>query len=391
MRFTALLYLAFLSFTTHAQVDIETFEQYQKLSRFLERDDFEINAFARFHDNHQGSNAETQELTKSLYLQACLKLEMLSCALDRTNELLTLTRNSANREQLLRLAVQLNYQNQRYLDVLSQFAVWQKLYQSELEKGQVKLTDSLIAEVSTIAGHSAYQLEKWQETATIMKAAVKLDATQQRYQLLLASYQRLEAFEKEYALLLKVTELYPNQDKFWSRLAQSHIHYGQNAKAVASLLVVKDLHKLTEPQRILLAQLQLETKTPALAYHTLSEYTPSSEYQEKVNKLKLHALLKSRQRDQAIKLLDSLSQASSLAIKAQLAYSEQRWEQAVPLLKQQIKQQPENQRWQLLKAIAHFELHQYRQAKPLLESLLGGKFDSSAKQWLIQIDYLNSD
>ncbi len=63
-------------------------------------------------------------------------------------------------------------------------------------KGQVKLTDALIAEVSTIAGHSAYQLEKWQETATIMKAAVKLDATQQRYQLLLASYQRLEAFEK---------------------------------------------------------------------------------------------------------------------------------------------------------------------------------------------------
>ncbi len=65
MRFTALLCLAFLSFTTHAQVDIETFEQYQKLSRFLERDDFEINAFARFHDNHQGSNAETQELTKA--------------------------------------------------------------------------------------------------------------------------------------------------------------------------------------------------------------------------------------------------------------------------------------------------------------------------------------
>lgn len=116
MRLVSLLMAMLVSAGTCAQVDIQTFERYQKLSQFLERDDIDIQVFERFHHNHLGDNKETLELTKSLYLQACLKLGKLKCALNRTNELLELTENSANQEQLLRLAVQLNYQNGRHLD-----------------------------------------------------------------------------------------------------------------------------------------------------------------------------------------------------------------------------------------------------------------------------------
>lgn len=389
MRKTALLFLALFSYAAHAQIDIQIFERYQQLSRFLERDDISIGSFARFHDNHQAANSETKELTKSLYLQACLKLEMEKCALDRTNELLELTKNITNREQLLRLAVQLNYQNQHHHGALVRFNEWRDLHASKTFKKSPTLTALQTAEIYTIAGHSAYQISQWQQTEAIVKEAIELDATQQRYQLLLATYQRLNDFDKERALLFKITDIYPNQEKYWSRLAQASVQHGETQQAITALSVVKDLGKLTEQQRILLAQLQLSTETPALAYQTLIHYTPSANYRDKVNNLKLNALLRSRQQSEAMLLLESLSSPNSLATRAQLAYAEQRWKQAIPLIKELIVQQPENKRWQLLQAIAHFELYQYNEAKPLLTALIGGEFDSSAKQWLAQIVYLS--
>ncbi|WP_225312838.1 tetratricopeptide repeat protein [Vibrio fortis] len=80
---------------------------------------------------------------------------------------------------------------------------------------------------------------------------------------------------------------------------------------------------------------------------------------------------------------------TQLATKIQLSYNEQEWDKVIALLDQQIKQQPDNQRWKLLKAIAHFELSQYDQAKPILTTLVGGKLDRSAQQWLAQIEYLS--
>ena len=389
MKIVPLLLAMLVSAATYAQVEIQTFERYQQLSQFLERDDIDIQAFERFHHNHLGDNKETLELTKSLYLQACLKLEKLKCALNRTNELLELTENSANQEQLLRLAVQLNYQNGRHLDALSRFNDWSLTRASLSSAEQSKLPNTLQAEVYTLAAHSAFQIEKWPASVEAIETAIELNATKQRYQLLLASYQRLNAYEKERETLLKVTHLYPHEVKFWARLAQSSLYFKEPARAIAALSVVRELNQLNEPQRLLLAQLQLSQDAPANAYQTLGEHRPSAQYQDKFNKLKLHALLKSRQREQALQLLNLLPSNTQLATKIQLSYNEQQWDKAIALLDQQIKQQPDNPRWKLLKAIAHFELSQYDQAKPILTTLVGGKLDRSAQQWLAQIEYLS--
>lgn len=389
MKIVTLLLAMLVSAATYARVEIQTFERYQQLSQFLERDDIDIQAFERFHHNHLGDNKETLELTKSLYLQACLKLEELQCALDRTNELLVLTENIANQEQLLRLAVQLNYQNGRHLDALSRFNDWSLTRASLSSAEQSKLPNTLQAEVYTLAAHSAFQIEKWPASVEAIETAIELNATKQRYQLLLASYQRLNAYEKERETLLKVTHLYPNEVKFWARLAQSSLYFKEPARAIAALSVVRELNQLNEPQRLLLAQLQLSQEAPANAYQTLGEHRPSAQYQDKFNKLKLHALLKSRQREQALQLLNLLPSNTQLATKIQLSYNEQQWDKAIALLDQQIKQQPDNPRWKLLKAIAHFELSQYDQAKPIFTTLVGGKLDRSAQQWLAQIEYLS--
>lgn len=389
MKIVTLLLAMLVSAATYARVEIQTFERYQQLSQFLEHDDINIQAFERFHHNHLGDNKETLELTKSLYLQACLKLEELQCALDRTNELLVLTENIANQEQLLRLAVQLNYQNGRHLDALSRFNDWSLTRASLSSAEQSKLPNTLQAEVYTLAAHSAFQIEKWPASVEAIETAIELNATKQRYQLLLASYQRLNAYEKERETLLKVTHLYPNEVKFWARLAQSSLYFKEPARAIAALSVVRELNQLNEPQRLLLAQLQLSQDAPANAYQTLGEHRPSAQYQDKFNKLKLHALLKSRQREQALQLLNLLPSNTQLATKIQLSYNEQQWDKAIALLDQQIKQQPDNPRWKLLKAIAHFELSQYDQAKPIFTTLVGGKLDRSAQQWLAQIEYLS--
>ncbi|WP_439146048.1 tetratricopeptide repeat protein [Vibrio sp.] len=389
MKIVTLLLAMLVSAATYARVEIQTFERYQQLSQFLEHDDINIQAFERFHHNHMGDNKETLELTKSLYLQACLKLEELQCALDRTNELLVLTENIANQEQLLRLAVQLNYQNGRHLDALSRFNDWSLTRASLSSAEQSKLPNTLQAEVYTLAAHSAFQIEKWPASVEAIETAIELNATKQRYQLLLASYQRLNAYEKERETLLKVTHLYPNEVKFWARLAQSSLYFKEPARAIAALSVVRELNQLNEPQRLLLAQLQLSQDAPANAYQTLGEHRPSAQYQDKFNKLKLHALLKSRQREQALQLLNLLPSNTQLATKIQLSYNEQQWDKAIALLDQQIKQQPDNPRWKLLKAIAHFELSQYDQAKPIFTTLVGGKLDRSAQQWLAQIEYLS--
>lgn len=391
MKLATFMLSILVSTATYAQVDIQTFERYQQLTQFLERDHFDIEAFERFHENHRDENPETQELTKSLYLQACLKLSKLKCALDRTNELLSLSENKANREQLLRLAVQLNYQNSRHTDALSRFAEWKSTRASLSNAEQAKLTTVQQAEVHTLAAHSAYQIEEWPTSVAAIKTAIRLDATKQRYHLLLASYQRMNAFEEERKILLKVTELYPNEVRYWARLAQSSLHFKQPARAIAALSVIRELNKLTEPQRLLLAQLQLGTETPANAYETLNGHQPSAQYKDSYNKLKLHALVRSRQRAQAIQLLDALPEQAQLATKIQLAYAEQNWSEAILLLEHQIKQQPEIARWKLLQAIAHFELHQYEQAKPILNTLIGSKLERSAQQWLAQIEYLSDE
>ncbi|KOO11281.1 hypothetical protein AKJ18_29910, partial [Vibrio xuii] len=77
------------------------------------------------------------------------------------------------------------------------------------------------------------------------------------------------------------------------------------------------------------------------------------------------------------------------ATQAQLAFAEQQWHQAIPLLAQQMALEPTQPRWRLLKAMVHFELDQYAQAKREFSTLLEGKYASTAQQWLEQIQYLS--
>lgn len=361
-------------------------ERYQQLSRWLETENADLEPIIRFYNQQQGKGGDTQEITTGLYLQACIKFQNYQCALNRVDELLTLTPTQEKTHQLITLAVQLSFQVKKYDRTLEATQQWK--HSVGLLDIKQKPSAREAAEIYTIAAYSASYLTNWLLSECYIKDAIDTVATKNRYQFLLTIYQQTQERSKEIDLLVKLTGLYPEESMFWLRLAQNRLFNQQPKMAIAALSVLKAQDQLEEKQVILLAQLQLQENSPVAAYKTLEGLRVSKKNQMKVNNLKLQTLLLSRQREKALQLLETFSQSSYLATKSQLAYAEGKWPLAVSLLQQQIDLEPKQDKWRLLKGIAHFELQQYSLAITEFQSLQKGKYKNSAQQWLSQSQYL---
>ncbi|MGR6838524.1 tetratricopeptide repeat protein [Aliivibrio wodanis] len=387
MRAKFLILLCFFCHSVFAEVDTDVVERYQQLSRWLETENADLEPIIRFYNQQQGKGQDTQEIAAGLYLQACIKFQNYQCALNRVDELLTLTLTQEKTYQLITLAVQLSFQVKKYDRALKATQQWK--HSVGLLELKQKPSASEVAEIYTIAAYSASYLNHWHLSERYIKDALDTVATKNRYQFLLGIYQQTQAMSKEIALLVKLTGLYPEESMFWLRLAQNRLMTQQPKMAIAALSVLKAQDQLEEKQVILLAQLQLQENSPVAAYKTLEELRVSKKNQMKVNNLKLQTLLLSRQREKALQLLETFSQPSYLATKSQLAYAEGKWPLAVSLLQQQIDLEPKQEKWRLLKGIAYFELQQYSLAITEFQSLQKGKYKNAAQQWLSQSQYLS--
>lgn len=386
MRAKFLILLCFFCHFVFAEVDTDVVERYQQLSRWLETENADLEPIIRFYNQQQGKGQDTQEIAAGLYLQACIKFQNYQCALNRVDELLTLTPTQEKTHQLITLAVQLSFQVKKYDRTLEATQQWK--HSVGLLEIKQKPSAREAAEIYTIAAYSASYLTNWLLSERYIKDAIDTVATKNRYQFLLTIYQQTQERSKEIDLLVKLTGLYPEESMFWLRLAQNRLFNQQPKMAIAALSVLKAQDQLEEKQVILLAQLQLQENSPVAAYKTLEGLRVSKKNQMKVNNLKLQTLLLSRQREKALQLLETFSQSSYLATKSQLAYAEGKWPLAVSLLQQQIDLEPKQDKWRLLKGIAHFELQQYSLAITEFQSLQKGKYKNSAKQWLSQSQYL---
>ena len=386
MRAKFLILLCFFCHSVFAEVDTDVVERYQQLSRWLETENADLEPIIRFYNQQQGKGQDTQEIAAGLYLQACIKFQNYQCALNRVDELLTLTLTQEKTYQLITLAVQLSFQVKKYDRTLEATQQWK--HSVGLLEIKQKPSAREAAEIYTIAAYSASYLTNWFLSERYIKDAIDTVATKNRYQFLLTIYQQTQERSKEIDLLVKLTGLYPEESMFWLRLAQNRLFNQQPKMAIAALSVLKAQDQLEEKQVILLAQLQLQENSPVAAYKTLEGLRVSKKNQMKVNNLKLQTLLLSRQREKALQLLETFSQPSYLATKSQLAYAEGKWPLAVSLLQQQIDLEPKQEKWRLLKGIAHFELQQYSLAITEFQSLQKGKYKNSAQQWLSQSQYL---
>ena len=387
MRAKLLILLCFFCPSVFAEIDTDVVERYQQLSRWLETENADLEPIIRFYNQQKGQGADTQEITTGLYLQACIKFQNYQCALNRVDELLTLVPTQEKTHQLTALAVQLSFQVKKYDRTLEATQQW-KHSVGLLELKQKPSASEEVAEIYTIAAYSASYLNHWHLSERYIKDALDTVATKNRYQFLLTIYQQTQERSKEIDLLVKLTGLYPEESMFWLRLAQNRLMTQQPKMAIAALSVLKAQEQLEEKQVILLAQLQLQENSPVAAYKTLEGLRVSKKNQMKVNNLKLQTLLLSRQREKALQLLEMFSQPSYLATKSQLAYAEGKWPLAVSLLQQQIDLEPKQEKWRLLKGIAHFELQQYSLAITEFQSLQKGKYKNAAQQWLSQSQYL---
>lgn len=308
MRTLFCLMLTLLSPLSHASVNMDVFEQYQQLSRWLERDDLNLTPIKRFYENTMGSGEDNEVLAISLYLQACLKLQQHSCALNRVNELLTRSQSSAQKKQLVRLNAQLNYQLKQYRQALEQVSVWFSIKNIDEPNTQNHRKENQISnetELNNLGAYSAYYMQQWTLAEHYIKAAIEIEPSIKHYRFLLSIYQKTQAFDLENRLLKQTTDRFPEETTFWLRLAQNSLILQHQTDAISALSVLETQKKLTEKQRILLVQLQLLENTPIAALATLEGVHFSPTNLPDANRLKIDALLLSGQREKALAFIEA--------------------------------------------------------------------------------------
>lgn len=395
MRFIILLLCSIVFFSSHASVDIATYERFQKLTKWLEKERIDIEPYIRFYNQNRGKGIESERLATTLYLRACIILENYTCALDRVNELLTSTNSIQKRLQLIQLSIQLNYQLKRYQNVLYQMKKWERSVES-LEHKTTKPTinsshsKQSILELNLITAYSAYHINKWSDAEFYIKEVLKNQEEKKYFHFLISIYQQSKQLDKEKNLLQKLIKKFPYNNKFWLALAKNSLSLNNEKVAITALTVLNNRNKASESQQILLSQLLLKNNVPLLAYDVLKDNKTSRKNKSRVEKIILHALISSRQREKAIKIILNSSRKEYSSTKISLAYTEQNWKLAIKLLEEQLLINPEQPHLRLMKAISHFELQQYKKAKLDFNLLLNTKLHATATQWLEQINYLTS-
>jgi len=386
------LLLCLLSPLAAAQVDVEVIERYQQLHRWLAEDPAaQLAPIVRFYQKQKGQSEANRRVATGLYLQACLQFQQYACGRDRALELLDFKPEIQEQSQLLKLAIQLAFQTEQYSQVLALGQRWQTHLESEFWQPARQAFPTLDsqAEVETISAYSAYQLKLWQQAERSISSAIDKNPTQERYQLLLTIYQQAEALVEENQLLRKVTQLYPLQEKYWLRLAQSYLSQNQTEQAIAVFSSLDDRNLLAGTNVLLLAQLMIAQNTPVAAAQLLSKHQAQLLRSEGYPPLMLKALLLSRQRKKALSFLEQHPQIKLLATQAQLAYGQGEWQKAIILLTKQMALDPTNDYWRLLRGISYFELQQYTQAKIDFVSLSDSEYQAVVSQWQQQVHYLS--
>ncbi len=411
----ALSCLSSVSFSANAQVDIEVYQRYQMLSQWLtEEVDQDIAPIQRFYQEHQGGVKIHHQLASSLYLQACLSLDDLACALQRADELLGFDLPMKEQLKLNELIIQLAFDQKDYSRSWQGYQAW-LLNRHTLTKMSEKTSSPLkgnkavpnkvspeqLRKIHVIAAYSAYRQQQWQSSEEAIQRALSLTELPSQdkvkdYRFLLSVYQQSDQLHQEFYTLKQLVVEYPNELAFWRRIAQSALELGRVNDAMTFLDALIEQQRASTSERLLLAQLYLQNSMPnraaILLQQSQSLFIEESPYLERYRKLWLQSLLLSRQREQALKLLSQMNDPQHLSVRAQLTFSQGHWQQALPLLdelikKESIKKESEYSYWQLLKGMSWFELQQYEKARAIL-SQVPPPHSKQAKQWLEQIDYL---
>ncbi|MBC8795517.1 hypothetical protein [Shewanella algae] len=370
-------------------------QRYQQLQFQLQRDPAAaLKAIESFQRQYaEGSDSE-QQMAAYLHLQACISLKDYQCAAQQTRLLLALPVTPLQQRDLYKLGAQLNYQQSEYRQSLEYSKQWLQLaanLQEQQQEQELKPGATEFATMHSLASYAEFQLQHLPKATEQMRLALDWEVTETRQHFLQSLYQRQQRLPEEEQLLRQMIAAYPDRPLYWERLGHNLQQQGQEQESLNVLSSAYKAGQLPTRSIPLLAQLLMLHQAPGRAADLLEQHSEALAQHSSYKPLLSQAYLLSRQRDKALNLLQKSSQTQgqkSLPLRAQLAYSLGQWPLAQQLLSQLRQQDADNRYWQLLLALSHYEAGQLQQAKTLLKAINQGEYQTTAAQWLNQINYL---
>ncbi|TVL11967.1 hypothetical protein AYI82_01775 [Shewanella algae] len=373
-------------------------QRYQQLQFQLQRDPAAaLKAIESFQRQYaEGSDSE-QQMAAYLHLQACISLKDYQCAAQQTRLLLALPVTALQQRDLYKLGAQLNYQQSEYRQSLEYSKQWLQLaanLQEQQQEQELKPGATEFATMHSLASYAEFQLQHLPKATEQMRLALDWEVTETRQHFLQSLYQRQQRLAEEEQLLRQMIAAYPDRPLYWERLGHNLQQQGQEQESLNVLSSAYKAGQLPTRSIPLLAQLLMLHQAPGRAADLLKQHSEALAQHSSYKPLLSQAYLLSRQRNKALSLLQKSSQTQgqkSLPLRAQLAYSLGQWPLAQQLLSQLRQQDVDNRYWQLLLALSHYEAGQLQQAKTLLKEINQGEYQTTAAQWLNQINYLTDD
>lgn len=373
-------------------------QRYQQLQFQLQREPAAaLKAIESFQRQYaEGSDSE-QQMAAYLHLQACISLKDYQCAAQQTRLLLALPVTVLQQRDLYKLGAQLNYQQSEYRQSLEYSKLWLQLaanLQEQQQEQELKPSASEFATMHSLTSYAEFQLQHLPQATEQMRLALDWEVTENRQHFLQSLYQRQQRLPEEEQLLRQMIAAYPDRPLYWERLGHNLQQQGQERESLNVLSSAYKAGQLPTRSIPLLAQLLMLHQAPGRAADLLEQHSEALAQHSSYKPLLSQAYLLSRQRDKALSLLQKSNETQgqkSLPLRAQLAYSLGQWPLAQQLLSQLRQQDADNRYWQLLLALSHYEAGQLQQAKALLKEINQGEYQTTAAQWLDQINYLSDN
>lgn len=373
-------------------------QRYQQLQFQLQRDPAAaLKAIESFQRQYAEGSDNEQQMAAYLHLQACISLKNYQCAAQQTRLLLALPVTALQQRDLYKLGAQLNYQQSEYRQSLEYSKQWLQLaaiLQEQQQEQEPKPSATEFATMHSLASYAEFQLQQLPKATEQMRLALDWEVTETRQHFLQSLYQRQQRLAEEEQLLRQMIAAYPDRPLYWERLGHNLQQQGQEQESLNVLSSAYKAGQLPTRSIPLLAQLLMLHRAPGRAAALLEQHSETLAQHSSYKPLLSQAYLLSRQRDKALSLLQKSSQTQgqkSLPLRAQLAYSLGQWPLAQELLSQLRQQDADNRYWQLLLALSHYEAGQLQQAKTLLKEINQGEYQTTAAQWLDQINYLSDN
>lgn len=383
---SSLLMACLVSFATQASTNTAHYQTYQRLQMQLHKDPARtLEAIELFNSQVQQADRQSKEMASYLHLQACIALNRYHCAALAVDKLIVLVSDLNKKPELLKLSIQLHYQNENYALTIERAKQWVKATSSITPLPSTK--DS--AEIYSLEGYAHYHLKSFNNAISSMERAIEIEKTEPRQLFILSLYQKKSDWENVNRVLRSLVEEYSSNPNYWERYAYSFLKLGDANLALGTLGSAYKSRRLPKKAILIYAQLLVTFQAPQKAISVL-EQNPELINNPLYARILRQSSLLARDHQKAEYWLKQSESKGAQFTRGMLAYQQGKWQQVINIFKDLDPSQKSNHYYLLLSAISQFELREWQQARIAFSCLSGTKYDLLSAQWISQIDYLNT-